>query len=42
MVVIAATATANKLIWASVFKFVTDDLFLTHICSCPVLLKREL
>ena len=35
-VVIAATATANRLIWAIVFKLVTDDLFLTHIRSCPV------
>ena len=33
-VVIAATATANGLIWAIVFKLVTDDLFLTHIRSC--------
>ncbi len=41
-VVIAATATANRLIWAIVFKLVTDDLFLTHIRSCPVFLKREL
>lgn len=39
---IAATATVSKLIWASVFKFVTDALFLTHIRSCPVFLKREL
>lgn len=41
-VVIAATATANRLIGAIVFKLVTDDLFLTHIRSCPVFLKREL
>ena len=41
-VVIAATATANRLIWAIVFKLVTDDLFLTHIRSCSVFLKREL
>lgn len=41
-VVIAATATANRLIWAIVFKLVTDDLFLIHIRSCPVFLKREL
>lgn len=38
---IATTATAGKLIWARVFKFVADALFLTHIRSCPVLLKRE-
>ena len=38
----AATATANRLIGAIVFKLVTDDLFLTHIRSCPVFLKREL
>ena len=41
-VVIAATATANRLIGAIVFKLVTDDLFLAHIRSCPVFLKREL
>ena len=38
----AATATASRLMWASVLRFVTEDLFLTHIRSCPVFLKREL
>jgi len=38
--VTAAMATAKRLIWASVFRFATEDLFLTHIRSCPVFLKR--
>ena len=39
---IAAIATAKRLMCAKVFRFVTEDMFLTHIRSCPVFLKREL
>ena len=35
LVAIATTATAKVLIWASVFRFVTEDLFLTY--TIPVL-----
>lgn len=35
------TATASRLMWAMVLRFVTEDLFLTHMRSCSMFLKQN-